>query len=164
MSDTSRGSREILGDVRKLAREYYLATGRPLGVTAEIGEHEAQNLLGLELAPVREPGSDATDHTGRKYQIKARAISEKNGKSNPGQKLGSIKLNYPWDAVLLVILSPDLEAREIHEAERDAIALALAAPGSKARNTRGQLSVSKFKSIGRKVWPFDGDVVASRTA
>ena len=153
ISAAARDCGAILGEVRKLAREYYHVTGRPLGVTAEIGEYEAANRLGLKLAPVREPGYDAEDHTGRKYQVKARAISEKNGKANPGQKLGSIKLNHPWDAVLLVILNPALEAREIYEAERNAIALALAAPGSKARNTRGQLSVSKFKSIGRKVWP-----------
>lgn len=150
MSGASRGSREILGDVRKLAREYYLATGRPLGVTAEIGEYEAANLLQLKLAPVREPGYDAEDHAGRKYQIKARAISEKAGKANPGQKLGSIKLNYAWDAVLLVILSPDLEAREIYEAERNAIALALAAPGSKARNTRGSLASLSSRALGER--------------
>ena len=30
---------------------------------------------------------------------------------------------------------------------------ALTAPGSKARNERGALAVSKFKQIGRQIWP-----------
>jgi hypothetical protein len=42
---------------------------------------------------------------------------------------------------------------EIYEADRPAVTEALTAPGSKARNDRGQLSISKFKSIGRQIWP-----------
>jgi hypothetical protein len=148
-----RGVQEILAEACLLAREYYQTTGRPLGITGEIGEYEAARLLSLTLAPAREPGYDAADSNGRKYQIKARVLSFAEGKTNPGQKLGSIRLNHPWDAVLLVLMNQSFETIEIWEAERNEIALALAAPGSKARNIRGALSVTKFRSIGRKVWP-----------
>lgn len=59
----------------------------------------------------------------------------------------------PWDSVLLVILDDEFRVTGIWQAERDAIAAAIAAPGSKARIERGALAVSKFKSIGRKIWP-----------
>lgn len=48
------------------------------------------------------------------------------------------------------------DLRWIFAAERPAIEEALKAPGSKARNDRGALSLAKFKSIGRQVWPADG--------
>ena len=43
----------------------------------------------------------------------------------------------------------------MHEAGKQDVLLALAAPGSKSRNKRGALSVSKFKSIGKTVWQRD---------
>lgn len=151
-----RDVQQILADVRTLAKEYYTVTKRPLGVTAEIGEFEVARILDLKLAEAREPGYDAIDpNNGRKYQIKARALSLTNGKVNPGQKVGGIKLNHPWDAVLLILFNQSFEPVMIYEAERKAVALALAEPGSKARNIRGALSITKFKSIGRKVWPKD---------
>jgi hypothetical protein len=52
-----------------------------------------------------------------------------------------------------VLLNDQFRPLEIYEAERAAIEEALRAPGSKARNERGALAVSKFKSISRKVWP-----------
>ena len=69
-----------------------------------------------------------------------------------GQRLGRIQLDREWDIVLLVLMDEDLEVLSIFEAERTAIEQALVAPGSKARNERGALSVTKFKSIGREVW------------
>jgi hypothetical protein len=45
--------REILTSVRPLASEYYQLTGKPLGVTGEVAEYIAADLLGLELAPPR---------------------------------------------------------------------------------------------------------------
>lgn len=53
---------------------------------------------------------------------------------------------------LLVLLDESLEAFEIHEAMRADILTALSAPGSKARNERCALAISKFKSIGKKRW------------
>ena len=141
----------MLERARAAAIDYYRLTGKPLGITGEIGEYEAARLLGLKLATAREAGYDAVDTAGRRYQIKARCINE-NG-LRKSQRLGSIKLTHPWDTVLLIILNMDFRAIGIWQAEREAIAAAIAAPGSKARNERGALSVSKFKSIGCKIWP-----------
>lgn len=69
-----------------------------------------------------------------------------------GQRLGSIDVSKEFDAVLLVLVDEDLDAFVIYEAGRAAVLAALAAPGSKARNERGALSVSKFRAIGHVVW------------
>lgn len=66
--------------------------------------------------------------------------------------MGGIKLKKKWDAVLMVLLDEHFDATEIHEASRKAITKALRRPGSKARNERGSLTISKFKSIGKKLW------------
>lgn len=51
--------RVILSAVKPLAAEYYMLTGKPLGVTGEVAEYVAAELLGLELAPPRTEGFDA---------------------------------------------------------------------------------------------------------
>ncbi len=143
----------ILNEVRRLANAYRAETGKPLGVTAEIAEFEAARLLGLELAEARQPGYDAVRLHGpgpRRLQIKGRCILDA---SKPGQRVGSIKLDKEWDAVLLVLLNEMFEPTAIYEANRAAIVGALTAPGSVARNQRGALAISKFKSIAKQVWP-----------
>jgi hypothetical protein len=69
-----------------------------------------------------------------------------------GRRLGSIDIKKEFDAVLMVLLDENLDATEIHEADREKVIAALSAPGSKARNERGALGVRKFRSIGREVW------------
>lgn len=54
--------------------------------------------------------------------------------------------------MLLVLLDERYNPTAIYEADRRAVRDALVAPGSRARNERGQLSVSKFKSIGQRIW------------
>jgi hypothetical protein len=54
--------------------------------------------------------------------------------------------------VLLVVMDEEFEPLLIFEADRPAITAALREPGSKARNERGALAISRFKSIGRQVW------------
>ena len=71
---------------------------------------------------------------------------------NSGQRLGSIKLKHSWDAVLLVLMDEQFRPTAIWEADRPAIETSLLAPGSKARNERGALAISKFKSFGRRIW------------
>jgi hypothetical protein len=141
----------ILERARAAAVAYYRVTGKPLGITGEVGEYEAARLLDLSLADAREPGFDAVDRAGRKYQIKSRAIPEARGRKS--RSVGQIKLNHEWDAVLLVLLDEQFRPTEIWAAERPVIIKAIQAPGSRARNERGALAVSKFKSIGRLVWP-----------
>ncbi len=98
-----------MNEVRRLAIEYRAETGKPLGVTAEIAEFEAARLLGLDLSEPRQPGYDAVRLHGsgpRRLQIKGRCIL---ADSKPGQRVGSIKLDKEWDAVLLVLLNEMLE-------------------------------------------------------
>lgn len=142
----------ILRDVKRLAQEYRRLTGKPLGITGEVAESEAARILGLELSQARQAGYDAVekkDGTERHLQVKGRCLPEN---FNPGQRVGSIRDEKEWDAVLLVLLDQNFDAFEIWEAERPALVAALTSPGSKARNERGALSISKFKSIGRLRW------------
>ena len=138
----------IIRSAKELAKRYRKLTGRPLGITGEVAEYEAARLLGLKLAKVRQAGFDAISKDSKKYQIKGRCILSK----NPGGRLGAIKLDKDWDGVILVLLDADLEPFEVYRAERREIAEALKKPGSKVRNERGALSVSKFKSIGELIW------------
>jgi|ERR1019366_151222 hypothetical protein len=67
--------------------------------------------------------------------------------------VGSIDKHKKWDAVLLVLLDENLEATAIYEAPRAKVLRALRKPGSRARNERGALAVSKFKAIAELRWP-----------
>jgi hypothetical protein len=67
--------------------------------------------------------------------------------------MGRIDLSKQFDAVVLVLLNENFDATAIYEATRKAVSDALHAPGSRSRNERGALGVSKFKAIGRRVWP-----------
>ena len=152
MNDNNR-IMKVLGAAKKLAQEYRALTGKPLGITGEVAEYEAARILGVELTPARQAGYDALETRGglaRKLQIKGRCLLDD---CQPGQRLGSIQIEKEWDAVLMVLLDQNFDCTEIYEAERDAVTAALTAPGSKARNERGALSVSKFKSIGKLRWP-----------
>ena len=143
---------EVLADAKALARKYRKLTGKPLGITGEVAEFSAAQILGLELAEARQSGYDAIrKKNGRttKIQIKGRCIP---ANAKPGQRLGSIQLDKEWDTVLLVLMDEELEVLSMYEAERLEIEKALLAPGSKARNERGALAVSKFKAIGHEVW------------
>ncbi len=143
---------EVLADAKSLTRKYRKLTGKPLGITGEVAEFSAAQILGLELAEARQSGYDAIrKENGKvtKIQIKGRCIP---ANAKPGQRLGSIQLDKECDTVLLVLMDEDLEVLSMYEAERPEIERALLAPGSKARNERGALAVSKFKAIGHEVW------------
>lgn len=143
----------ILAAVKPLAAEYYRLTGKALGVTGEVAEYVAAELLGLELAPPRTAGYDAIRNTAsgsQRIQIKGRAYGED---AKPGQRLGIIKRGADCDVVLLVLLdNRTLEPREMWEAPYQAVEERLNKPGSKAR-ARGALGVPEFKRIARRIWP-----------
>ena len=142
---------QILERARKVAVDYYELTGKPLGITGEYGEYVAARTLGLTFADARSPGFDAVDMDDRKIQIKARSIPRH--KKLGGQRLGSIRLDHEWDCVVLVLLDERFEPQAIYEADRAPLEEALSKPGSKARNERGVLAVSKFIALGRRLWP-----------
>jgi hypothetical protein len=133
---------EILKQVKSLAARYYELTGKPLGVTGEVGEYEVAKALDLTLSEARQAGYDAIGPDGRKVQIKARVVPE--GKNFVGQRVGAIRLDHEWDTVALILMTPTFEVIGIHEAARPIIEAELKKPGSKARNERGALAVSQF--------------------
>ena len=143
---------EILGDVKRLACEYYQLTGKPLGVTGEVAELAAAEKLGLELVPPRTAGYDAIRRTpegAHRIQIKGRAYGVP---AKPGQRMGAIKNCSGCDFVLLVLMdNRTLEPREIWEAPISAVEARLAKPGSKSR-ARGVLGVAEFKALGQCIW------------
>jgi hypothetical protein len=141
--------REILAAVRPLAAEYYRLTKKPLGVTGEVAEYVAAELLGLKLSPARTTGYDALRGTER-IQIKGRAYGKD---SKPGQRMSRIKPDAPCDTVMLVLLdNSTLEPREIWEAPFSAVVVRLGFSQSKSR-ARGALGVAEFKKIAHRVWP-----------
>lgn len=151
MSETDRIF-EILRQAKCLARDYRRLTGKPLGVTGEVAEYEAARILNLKLTPARQAGYDATetiDGVTRRLQIKSRCILEDSKRS---QMCPAINILKDFDAVLLVLLDQNLDAFAIYEAECNSIIATLKAPGSRARNERNAMAVSKFKSIGKLRW------------
>jgi hypothetical protein len=105
---------------KRLGKRYYALTGRPLGVTGEVGEWEAIRLLKLEPAPPRQRGFDAIRSESErmiKLQIKSRSFDQ----CKPGQRMPSINPKKPWDRVLLVVLNRDFNPVGIFEATRSAV-------------------------------------------
>jgi hypothetical protein len=150
----------ILPEAKRLAQQYCRATGKPLGITGEVAEYEAARILGLRLTVARQAGYDAIEeHDGRKHglQIKGRCILPN---CKPGQRMGSIDIEKEFDSMLLVLLDENFDATEIYEADRSAVLAALALPGSKARNERGALPITKFKAIGHLRWQCSSEIAA----
>ena len=141
--------RTVMREATSLARQYRELTGKPLGITGEVGEFLAAELLGLVLVDARQPGYDAIAPDGRRIQIKTRCILPD---AKQGQRVGGIKLDYDWETVALVLIDENFEPSAIYEAPRSAVEEELHRPGSRARNERGALGVNKFKAISKCVW------------
>ncbi|MDH5784820.1 MAG: hypothetical protein OEZ16_04330 [Chromatiales bacterium] len=147
---------KLMAQTRRLATEFRQTTGQPLPVTAEIANYDAARLLNLEIIQPPPGGYDAVGldgaREGLRFQIKGRAIfDEKKG----GQRLGQLRLEQPWDAVLLVLLDEQYEPFEIYEAGREAIKDAMEMADESNRNKRGAMSVARFRHIARLVWSRD---------
>ena len=153
MTDNGITLTKLLAQAKELAREYYRLTGKPLGVTGEVGEYEAARILGLTLAEARTVGHDATDKDGTRYEIKSRYLP--GIKNFSGQKTSKISSHDNWDILLVVLLDEQYDAFVIYEADRDKVIAALDKPGSKSRNERRALDISKVKKIGRVKWSRD---------
>ncbi|MCH7564858.1 MAG: hypothetical protein IH968_13650 [Gemmatimonadetes bacterium] len=142
----------ILADAKKLAHRYRALTGKPLGITGEIAEFEAARLLDLKLVEARQAGYDAIRYENgaeHRLQIKGRCILPS---AKPGQRIGKIDIKKEFDGVLLVLMDESFNATAIYEADRESVVAALTAPGSKSRNERSALGISKFTSVAKQVW------------
>ena len=144
---------KLITEARRIAADYRRATGKPLaGITSEVCQYDAAQLLDLELLKSPVGGYDAIGRGARdglRIQIKGRAIFDEN---KSGQRLGQLKLEQEWDSVILVLMDDNLQPFEIHEASRDEIEQALADSIPSKRNKRGIMSIAKFKAIGRLAW------------
>ncbi|MCW8983362.1 MAG: hypothetical protein OQK13_04890 [Gammaproteobacteria bacterium] len=143
----------LIEQTRLLAAEYRRTTGKPLPVTTEIANYDAARLLDLELISPPPGGYDAVGKSGEReglrYQIKGRAIfDEKKG----GQRLGQLKVDKEWDAILLVLLNDDYQPFSIYEASRDELDESLDESLQSRRSNRGAMSIARFKNISRLVW------------
>lgn len=142
---------KLIAQARALAAEYRRAMGKSLpGVSSEIAEHDAIRLLQLEPKPADASGGwDALDpRTGERIQIKSRLMVA-DGKG--GERIGQLKLNQDWDAVVLVLMDEDYEPQEIWRARRDELSEYLDS-ASANRAKRGAMSVARFRIIGELVW------------
>ena len=138
----------IINQARDAAIKYYRLTGKPLGVTGEIGEFEAAKKLNLELAEARAAGFDAIDKIGRKIQIKTRYIP--GDKRMTGQRIGAIKFDHTWDCVVLVLLDDEYKPKAMYETGRRKLKTAVDKTKSKSRQ-RGALALTEFISLGKQV-------------
>jgi len=105
------------------------------------------------LHPARTAGYDATelrDGIPYKIQIKGRCITKQNTRS--AGRLGAINLKQEFDGVMLVLLDHEFNAFAIYEAPRSLCEEMIMAEGSVARNVRGALAISQFKSRGTLRW------------
>lgn len=140
---------KLISQARQLAAEYRRTMGKPLpGISNEIALHDAIRLLQLE--PVEAGGYDAVDpaRDDLRIQIKSRTIFDE---SKSGQRIGQIKVDQPWDAVVLVLMDEEYEPYEIYQAEREEL-LEYIEKSSSSRARRGALSIARFKIIGRLAW------------
>jgi hypothetical protein len=142
----------LIEETRRLATDYRQVTGLPLPVTGEIANYDAAHLLGLELIQPPPGGYDAVGlqgpRAGVRYQIKGRAIFDE---SKSGHRIGQLKSDQPWDALLLVLLDDSYHPTAIYEADRHSV-LAAAAEAEGRRGKRGAMSIARFRNIAQLVW------------
>jgi len=149
---------KLISEARRIAADYRRATGKPLGISAEIARHDACTYLDLE------PNEDAVGYDaealagvdkGCRYQIKGRAIFDE---TKGGQRIGQIKIEQEWDKILLVLMDEDFETTEIYQASREEI-LQDVDDSTTKRQKRGAMSVAKFKHISQLVWNKDEGLI-----
>ena len=121
---------KLITETRRIAKEYRLATGKTLPVTPEIAINDAISILGLTPNNDTSRAYDACfDYEGAalKVQIKGRTIFDE---KKSGYRIGQLKLEQEWDAIMLVIMDADFMPQEIYMAKRDAILSELEDKGS----------------------------------
>ena len=140
---------KLITQTRRLAREYREATGRTLPVTAEIAINDAIRILDMTPAKQGTTGYDAILHWANedlRVQIKGRVIFNER---HSGYRIGQLKMDQIWDAVLLVLMDNNFETDEIYIAKRDVLT---ELTGTSSKNKKGPVSVAKFRAIGQLLW------------
>ncbi len=141
---------KLITETRRIASEYRKATGKTLPVTPEIAINDAISILNLQPASSNTASYDAVfAHGGQdlKVQIKGRAIFNNQKK---GQRLGQIKPDQEWDAIILVIMDDEFMPQEMYLAQRDDVMQELDEKSASSR--KGAMTVAKFKNISDLLW------------
>ena len=140
---------KLITETRRIASEYRKATGKTLPVTPEIAINDAISILKLEPASNNDSYDAVFAHAGEelKVQIKGRAIFDNQKK---GQRLGQIKPDQEWDAIILVIMNDEFMPQEMYIGRRDVVMHEL--DGKSASNRKGAMTVAKFKIISDLLW------------
>ncbi len=142
---------KLMAEARRLAAEYRRMTGKTLPLSGEIAINDAVRLLGLEATNASDAGYDAFRGTGEaaeRFVIKARVVFDE---QKGAHRLAELKLDKPWDTLLLVLLDASYETLEIYAVAREQVAAALA-NGRPNANKKATLSVPRIKIIGTQVW------------
>ncbi|MBF0254941.1 MAG: hypothetical protein HQL47_00450 [Gammaproteobacteria bacterium] len=144
-------AKELIAQARRLAADYRRTVGRPLpGISNEIAEYDAISLLGLQSVDDKSQGYDAIDlGNGERIQIKSRTLFDES--KNSSARIGQLKMNQEWDAVMLVLMDEDYQPVEIYQASRADLE-EYVSQASASRAKRGALSVARFKIIGELRW------------
>jgi hypothetical protein len=152
---------KLMAEARRLAAEYRRVTGKTLPLSGEIAINDAVRLLGLEASTASDTGYDALRGAGdacERFLIKARVVFDE---QKGAHRLGELKLDKPWDTLLLVLMDASYETIEIYAVARQQVAAALAT-GNPNANKKATLSVPRIKIIGAQVWSRAG--LAAETA
>lgn len=142
---------KLISEARSLAAEYRRTTGKTLAISGEISRHDAVTLLNLKPAEEIQ-GVDAVDADGQQLVIKGRVLFDEQ-RSSP--RIGQLNLDQPWDGVVLVLMDDTYHPMEIYRADREVIESLQEETEKSRRNSRGALSVARFKIIGDLVWSSD---------
>ncbi|MSR13780.1 MAG: hypothetical protein EXR86_04295 [Gammaproteobacteria bacterium] len=140
---------KLMSEARRLATEYKKLTGKTRPLSAEIAINDAVRLL--SLVPVTDPGLgyDAVqNHADRQERcvIKARVLFDP---AKNAHRLGDVKLDKPWDTLLVVLMNASYETTEIYAVSREAVANAVA---ERAEHKKANLTIAKIKFIGALAW------------
>jgi len=141
---------KLIAETRRIAKEYRLATGKTLPVTPEIAINDAISILKLQPNDEKSPGYDAIYENNGEYlkvQIKGRVIFNE---KKQGHRIGQLKTEQVWDAIILVIMNADFMPEEIYMAKRDIILDEL--EEKKKSNKKGAMTLAKFKVISELLW------------
>lgn len=162
--DSGDGSRDhqidyLLTELRRIAAYYLEVRGCVLGLTNEVGDLEAERQLGLSMVNDPDAGYDAIDKDGVRLCIRSRVVKEVAEKSTIC--INGLKVDGPWQAVVLVQVNQQYELLSIFRVER--ADLEAASKGSKKRRKKEPkaekkqetmaFALSTFLRCARKVWP-----------
>ena len=141
-------SDHIACDLRRVAARYRAHRGQALGITNAVGELEAARYLGLSYNV--NGGFDALDRHGARLFIRSRVVCSV---SNLGQMcINGLRLDVPWEAVIVVLLDERLKARSIYRTSRIDLEVAMQQSRFRKPTNRPAFAIKTIVNAGTLVW------------